>query len=628
METTILTILKRTHINSTIAIGEATLEQIGPIVLIYPNISISNQSFLFDETTGNTQNLTISNIAVSGASPLVWNIQEEELEDLPTKLEVNSSADKTLLENLLLKNTNGKKVPENYPLFILGKGDEDFRQGSFNGDGFGGPDTYGYSWMDSDEPGGPTFVWDDISISGVVISDWIPTGSYEAKDEGYSGPISLGFSFDFYGNNYDQVYVSSNGIVSFSPISNDNYTNQQIPSAGYLDNLIAPFWDDLDGRTQGDVHYFQNGSNFILQFTNWQKYSGSGSLTFQLVLNSSGEVYFYYSDMNAALNSSTVGIENQVGDTGLQIVFNSEYIHNGLAVRINNGVGWISENPASGFIEAGNNQLIEIVADPTDLTNGMYNCNLLISSNDPNQTIISIPVILVIQNPTLVNLKVFLEGCYDSGVMNTLLNTQGELSLNQPFNISPWNYLGTETITDIPTDVVDWVLVELRSGSDATMILSRRAALLKSNGMIMDLDGLSQVGFDAIDQGSYYIVVIQRNHLPIMSADPITLSNTASDLYDFTISETQAFGTNPMKDLGGGYYGMFAADANADGSINATDLNNYWIPQNGTPYNYQTSTADFNLDGTINATDLNNYWIQNNGRATQGTSLVLCLSIL
>jgi hypothetical protein len=62
---------------------------------------------------------------------------------------------------------------------------------------------------------------------------------------------------------------------------------------------------------------------------------------------------------------------------------------------------------------------------------------------------------------------------------------------------------------------------------------------------------------------------------------------------------------------------MIAGDASRDGSINATDLNIYWIPQNGTPYDYQTKTSDFNLDATINATDLNSLWIPENGKATQ-----------
>ncbi len=72
-----------------------------------------------------------------------------------------------------------------------------------------------------------------------------------------------------------------------------------------------------------------------------------------------------------------------------------------------------------------------------------------------------------------------------------------------------------------------------------------------------------------------------------------------------------------MVSLSGGGFGMIAGDASRDGSNNATDLNSYWIPQNGTAFDYKTKTADFNLDATINATDLNTFWIPENGKSTQ-----------
>jgi len=215
------------------------------------------------------------------------------------------------------------------------------------------------------------------------------------------------------------------------------------------------------------------------------------------------------------------------------------------------------------------------------------------------------------------NLKVNLEGCYSNGSMTTLLNSTGMLPMSQPYKVAPWNYTGSERVYDMPADIVDWVLVELRTDTAANTTVGRRAALLKSDGSIVDLDGASQVLFRRITPGNYYIVIRHRNHLSIMSASPISLNFTNSTVYDFRSAQTQAFGTNAMQDLGGGVFGMIAADANSDGTINATDLNAFWIPQNGTPYNYQTKTSDFNLDATINATDLNLFWIPENGKATQ-----------
>ena len=104
----------------------------------------------------------------------------------------------------------------------------------------------------------------------------------------------------------------------------------------------------------------------------------------------------------------------------------------------------------------------------------------------------------------------------------------------------------------------------MRTSTDAASTQSTRAAFIRSNGSIVDLDGISLVKFDGVSPDSYYIVVIHRNHLAVMSHDPVLPNSSA---YDFTMSQTQAYGTNSMKDLGSGVYGMWAGDADGNGQI-------------------------------------------------------------
>ncbi|HRP92387.1 MAG TPA: integrin alpha, partial [Ignavibacteriaceae bacterium] len=162
------------------------------------------------------------------------------------------------------------------------------------------------------------------------------------------------------------------------------------------------------------------------------------------------------------------------------------------------------------------------------------------------------------------NIKVFLQGPYSSGSMSTTLNSSGYIPLVQPYNTAPWNYNGGETVASIPAGVVDWVLLELRS--DLTTQVARRGAFVKSDGSLTDIDGVSLVDFPGVAQGNYYLVIYHRNHLPIMTANTVELSKSPT-LYDLTTASTQAYGTDPMKDLGGGIYGLYSCDTNISGIV-------------------------------------------------------------
>jgi hypothetical protein len=198
------------------------------------------------------------------------------------------------------------------------------------------------------------------------------------------------------------------------------------------------------------------------------------------------------------------------------------------------------------------------------------------------------------------NLKVFLQGPFSAGSMSTALNTAGVIPISQPYNTAPWNYTGTESVGSIPPSVVDWVLVELRTGTSAASKVGTRAAFIKGNGSIVDLDGVSPVAFTNLTVGNYYVVVRHRNHLAIMSASAVALS-ASSGLYDFTTAQSQAYttGPDPMIVLPDSTFGMVAGDASPSGLVNASDR---LVVKNNTGasgYNI----GDVDLSGLVNATD-------------------------
>lgn len=210
-----------------------------------------------------------------------------------------------------------------------------------------------------------------------------------------------------------------------------------------------------------------------------------------------------------------------------------------------------------------------------------------------------------------VNTSIFLQGPYNGSTMNTTLKSSGLLPNNQPYNSTPWNYSGTESVSPLPTNVVDWVLVELRTSTLASSIVARQAGLLLNDGLITKTDGSSPLGF-LLPKGSYYLVIVHRNHLKIMSTSAISLDFNSSP-YNFSSALTQAFGGTPMVSLSGGVYGLYAGDTNSDGVINATDRTLAWNNRNATGY---YGTVDVSLDGQINSGDRSTIW-NNRNKSTE-----------
>lgn len=274
-------------------------------------------------------------------------------------------------------------------------------------EGQGGPDLFGYKWIDSDEPNGPVYVWNDISTTGTPVTSWVATGTFDPKDEGIAGPFPLGFNFKFYGNAKNQIYINTNGIILFGTVSSNIFTNASIPTSDTPNEFIAPFWDDLDGRTQGTVHYKQDGNKFIIQFTNWQKYSATGSLTFQVVLNSNGKILVYYNNMSATLNAATVGIENLAGNDGLQVAYNANYVKNNHALQFAAEPDWLSNNIFSGTLFNGNTAAVVLTFQSDDYPFGDYSMDMVITSNAPAAPTLTIPIKMTIQDPVPVELESF-----------------------------------------------------------------------------------------------------------------------------------------------------------------------------------------------------------------------------
>ncbi len=250
---------------------------------------------------------------------------------------------------------------------------------------FGGPDGFGYRWIDSNEPQGPDYSWIDITTRGNPIPG--------LGDDTNVGPFDIGFNFPFYGNEFSTFRFCTNGWISFTSTVT-TYSNRVLPSTPEPYNLIAPFWDDLTFATAGTAYYLSTGDSLIVSWHDVPHFGTGGPYTFQIILLASGKIVFQYQTVNSPVNSSTTGIQNSNGSVGLQVAFNQDYLTNELAVEIRYPVFWLTIDPRAGAIFPNESGTINVTFDASELPVGMYTGSIQIITNDPDHQSVSVPCTL------------------------------------------------------------------------------------------------------------------------------------------------------------------------------------------------------------------------------------------
>jgi hypothetical protein len=146
------------------------------------------------------------------------------------------------------------------------------------------------------------------------------------------------------------------------------------------------------------------------------------------------------------------------------------------------------------------------------------------------------------------NAKVLLSGPYitSTGLMQDSLRAKGILPNVDPYSSAPYNTIFTHIngsggeiananlFMNTGNDaIVDWVFVELRSETDFNVIVATKAGLIQRDGDIVSADdGVSPLQFN-IAANNYYVAVKHRNHLGVMTANPIALGATPTAI-DYT----------------------------------------------------------------------------------------------
>jgi hypothetical protein len=204
----------------------------------------------------------------------------------------------------------------------------------------GGPDAFGYRYVDSNEADGPAFVFVDISPSGTGTGTLVAQGD-DCSSVGatfgcsgpFPGPVTLGAPISFYGAIQTDVVPTTNGYISLGGPNDD-------PGSDFINGCpipalvgggsppmgrIYPLHDDIvvDGPNGGVYfEYFPPGSCphpegavaggcNVFQWHDARHFGSVDRFDFEALLFDNGDILFQYGPGNPELGGgSTTGIQD------------------------------------------------------------------------------------------------------------------------------------------------------------------------------------------------------------------------------------------------------------------------------------------------------------------------------
>jgi hypothetical protein len=160
--------------------------------------------------------------------------------------------------------------------------------------------------------------------------------------------------------------------------------------------------------------------------------------------------------------------------------------------------------------------------------------------------------------------------------------------------------------------IVDWVFVWLKDPANPAVNVQSRVALLQRDGDVVDLDGVSPLRIPG-NEGNYILAIGHRNHLSVRAPAGLTLKEATTTVYDFSSAMSQAFGTNPMKQVQTTptpIFALWGGNVNTNNTVRATGptgINDYsgllnYLGTSTTVISNVYANPDLNMDGTVRAT--------------------------
>jgi len=217
---------------------------------------------------------------------------------------------------------------------------------------------------------------EEANIANNIVTQWVRVFFYRrsyiphqwiggGNSMGWHGDdmswrYTLPFDFPFYEVNYKTIYISSNGLITFTD-SDPSPSNSITDLARKL--AIAVAWDDWVTNDPYDIYIWENSTHVGIR---WfvHAYSSTTTANFEAILRRDGIIQFNYASCDG-LVTTTIGISNGAGHVIAEDVTDLNFSNTIIFLPYLNrhDVAVVDVTPFANEVIAGDNVNIDVVVE-------------------------------------------------------------------------------------------------------------------------------------------------------------------------------------------------------------------------------------------------------------------------
>jgi hypothetical protein len=144
-----------------------------------------------------------------------------------------------------------------------------------------------------------------VGATALVLSGQTNATLLSLSDDSFTN-VGLGFTFNFFGVNYNSMYVNSNGSISFG--SGDKDFSESVSEFLGSPPRIGGVWDDLNPQQAGTIDATGDANEMIVSWNGVPEFFNTGSNTFSITIRNDHSITIDFQSMT--LSDGIVGISN------------------------------------------------------------------------------------------------------------------------------------------------------------------------------------------------------------------------------------------------------------------------------------------------------------------------------